>query len=251
MKVLDDRFAAPAYLLLPVLGLAMVFVGGWDLGTPWIVTGLALYGVIVVVGVGLYSPTLRSQIAAVKRVGRTRTRSAGSSPRGPTALARCSGCSRSGSLPIWFSSRVVGVDGQPRHSSGVRGGVSGSWPRQATGRPASGETEGDGRPTGQSPHAVEDRAPEIQLGIVDLAMAWVDRLAGPPWMAYPVGTLIIALALNAVAWADGLQPPGSFDLYRSSLAVYPMFALALMHHLNAMARRALTAFRPIARLDGC
>jgi uncharacterized membrane protein len=69
VKFLDDRFATPAYLLLPVLGVAMVFIGGWDLATPWILSGLALYALLVVVGAGLYSPTLRGQIAALDRGG--------------------------------------------------------------------------------------------------------------------------------------------------------------------------------------
>ena len=69
IKFLDDRFATPAYLLLPVLGLAMVYVGDWDLGTPWIVAGLGLYVVLAAVGAGLYSPTLRRQIAALDKHG--------------------------------------------------------------------------------------------------------------------------------------------------------------------------------------
>lgn len=43
----------------------MVFVGGWDLATPWIVTGLILYIVLVVLGAGFYAPTLRRQIAVL------------------------------------------------------------------------------------------------------------------------------------------------------------------------------------------
>ena len=69
VKFLDDRFATPSYLLLLVLGLAMVYLGPWDITTPWILAGLALYVVLVIVGAGLYSPTLRRQIAAVDAHG--------------------------------------------------------------------------------------------------------------------------------------------------------------------------------------
>ena len=69
VKFLDDRFATPAYLLLPVLGLAMVFIGPWDLATPWILAGLGLYLALVVVGAGFYTPTLRGQIAALEAKG--------------------------------------------------------------------------------------------------------------------------------------------------------------------------------------
>jgi uncharacterized membrane protein len=69
VQFLDDRFATPAYLLLPILGLAMVFIGGWDLATTWILGGLGLYIVLVAVGAGLYTPTLRRQIAALDAHG--------------------------------------------------------------------------------------------------------------------------------------------------------------------------------------
>jgi uncharacterized membrane protein len=62
IKVLDDRFANPAYALLLVTGLAMVWVGDLDLRTFWLAMSLALYVVLVVVGLGGYTPTLRRQI---------------------------------------------------------------------------------------------------------------------------------------------------------------------------------------------
>jgi uncharacterized membrane protein len=71
VKVLDERFTAPAYLLLPVLGLALVFVGGWDITTFWILAGLGLYVVLMFVGAVLYSPTLRRQIVALEAYGAT------------------------------------------------------------------------------------------------------------------------------------------------------------------------------------
>jgi uncharacterized membrane protein len=66
IKVLDDRFANPAYALLLVFGLAMTFSAGIPLTTPWIAGALVLYVLLIVGGVGFYTPTLRRQIAALE-----------------------------------------------------------------------------------------------------------------------------------------------------------------------------------------
>jgi uncharacterized membrane protein len=65
VKVLDDRFANPAYGLLLVTGLIMVAISPFELTTFWIALALALYAVAIVVGVVVYTPTLRKQIAAL------------------------------------------------------------------------------------------------------------------------------------------------------------------------------------------
>lgn len=69
IKVLDDRFANPAYALLLVTGISMVLVGDLSLATFWIALALALYGVLVVVGLVVYTPTLRRQIAVLEGQG--------------------------------------------------------------------------------------------------------------------------------------------------------------------------------------
>lgn len=69
VKVLDDRFANPAYALLLVTGVAMVLVGGLSFATLWIALALGLYGVLLVVGAAVYTPTLRRQIAVLERDG--------------------------------------------------------------------------------------------------------------------------------------------------------------------------------------
>lgn len=66
IKILDDRMANPAYGLLLVTGLGMVFVGPWPLTTPWILISLALYLVVVLLGLFGYTPTLRKQIELVE-----------------------------------------------------------------------------------------------------------------------------------------------------------------------------------------
>ena len=72
IKTLDDRFANPAYGLLLVTGLAMVFVNAIPLlQTRWLVSALVLYVVLVLVGLFVYSPTLRRQIALIETTGTT------------------------------------------------------------------------------------------------------------------------------------------------------------------------------------
>ncbi|MFN2587537.1 MAG: DUF2269 family protein [Actinomycetota bacterium] len=62
IKVLDDRFANPAYALLLVLGIWMTLIGPWELTTFWIAAALGLYAVVAVVAIAVYSPALRRQI---------------------------------------------------------------------------------------------------------------------------------------------------------------------------------------------
>jgi uncharacterized membrane protein len=69
IKFLDDRFANPAYGLLLVTGISMVIVGDLSLGTFWLATALALYGLLVVVALALYTPTLRRQIVVLEAQG--------------------------------------------------------------------------------------------------------------------------------------------------------------------------------------
>jgi uncharacterized membrane protein len=69
VKTLDDRFANPAYGLILVTGLAMTFVAGIPLTTFWIAASLVVYVVLVLMGVLLYSPTLRRQIAMYEAHG--------------------------------------------------------------------------------------------------------------------------------------------------------------------------------------
>lgn len=69
IKILDDRFANPAYGLLLVTGLWMVFISPWELTTFWILSALVLYVVAIILGAGLYTPTLRRQIQVLEAEG--------------------------------------------------------------------------------------------------------------------------------------------------------------------------------------
>jgi len=69
VKLLDDRLANPCYALLLLSGLSLAFIGHIPFTTFWIEAALALYAVVLVLGLGVYSPTLRAQIAALDRFG--------------------------------------------------------------------------------------------------------------------------------------------------------------------------------------
>jgi uncharacterized membrane protein len=69
VQFLDNRIANPAYGLLLVTGLLMVFTGPWKLTTRWIDAALGLYVVLVVSAVVFYTPALRNQIKALESGG--------------------------------------------------------------------------------------------------------------------------------------------------------------------------------------
>jgi uncharacterized membrane protein len=68
IKVLDDRVANPAYGVLLVTGLIMAFTT-YTISTRWILTGLAIFVVMAVLGAAVYSPTLTRQIKALDAEG--------------------------------------------------------------------------------------------------------------------------------------------------------------------------------------
>ena len=69
VKILDDRIANPAYALLLVTGIAMLFVRKIAWSTPWLLLSLILYAALVVLGLLGYTPTLRRQIAILGTKG--------------------------------------------------------------------------------------------------------------------------------------------------------------------------------------
>jgi uncharacterized membrane protein len=69
IKLIDDRLANPAYGLLIVTGLLMVFFVRLPLTTPWLLTALVFYVLVVLVGLLGYTPTLRRQIQLLEGEG--------------------------------------------------------------------------------------------------------------------------------------------------------------------------------------
>jgi uncharacterized membrane protein len=66
IKILDDRMANPAYGLLLITGLAMVFTTPIPFMTPWLLTGFILFIAVALIGILGYSRTLKKQIALVE-----------------------------------------------------------------------------------------------------------------------------------------------------------------------------------------
>lgn len=64
IKFIDDRIANPAYGVVLLTGLIMIFVGSWGFRL-WIILALILFAVVVVVAVALYSPLLNRLIKLV------------------------------------------------------------------------------------------------------------------------------------------------------------------------------------------
>ena len=69
LKRLDDWFANPAYVLLAVTGVTMVFVGELRFTTFWIAGGIVLWAIAVALGFFVYTPMLRNQIHALEAAG--------------------------------------------------------------------------------------------------------------------------------------------------------------------------------------
>ncbi len=69
IKLIDDRVANPAYGLLLATGLLMVFTARLSLTTPWLLTALVLYVLIVLAGLLEYTPALRRQIRLLESEG--------------------------------------------------------------------------------------------------------------------------------------------------------------------------------------
>jgi uncharacterized membrane protein len=62
VKFIDDRIANPAYGLLLLTGLLMVFTLPIPITTLWIDIALVLYVLLMGIGIGVYTPTLRNQV---------------------------------------------------------------------------------------------------------------------------------------------------------------------------------------------
>lgn len=68
VSFLDRRVANPAYGLLLLTGLALVWVGSWGF-KRWIISTLFLFVLLIVVAVGFYSRTMNRQIEVLDKEG--------------------------------------------------------------------------------------------------------------------------------------------------------------------------------------
>ncbi len=69
VRILDNRIANPAYGLLLITGFAMVGAGHIPMSTPWLLTGLILYVILIVIAAAVYTPTLRRGAQALETGG--------------------------------------------------------------------------------------------------------------------------------------------------------------------------------------
>ena len=56
----------PATLLIPILGLAMVAEGGYEIGDRWIIASLVVYAALLGVGLGVLMPAMAGAVAKVE-----------------------------------------------------------------------------------------------------------------------------------------------------------------------------------------
>ena len=64
IKFIDDRIANPAYGVLLVTCLVLVFMQ-WKITDLWVIIALVLFAAVAVLGFGFYSPLLNNQIKLV------------------------------------------------------------------------------------------------------------------------------------------------------------------------------------------
>jgi uncharacterized membrane protein len=69
VRFLDRRIANPAYGLLLVTGLTMVWLGHLDLTQFWLATAIGLYLLAALLGIVLYAPLVRAQARALDEEG--------------------------------------------------------------------------------------------------------------------------------------------------------------------------------------
>ena len=65
IQILDNRVANPAYAVVLITGLAMVFTKPIPITTPWILSSLVLFIAVGLLAALGYTPTLRRQIELV------------------------------------------------------------------------------------------------------------------------------------------------------------------------------------------
>ncbi|HEY7738095.1 MAG TPA: DUF2269 family protein [Candidatus Limnocylindria bacterium] len=67
VRMIDSRIANPAYIVLLITGILMVFLGGFSFTTGWILAAIGLYVATAVIGIALFAPAIRRQLAEAER----------------------------------------------------------------------------------------------------------------------------------------------------------------------------------------
>lgn len=66
IRRLDRRVANPAYILAALAGVGIVLTGPYGFEAPWIVAAIVLYVLVAVLGITLYGPAVRAQLALAR-----------------------------------------------------------------------------------------------------------------------------------------------------------------------------------------
>jgi uncharacterized membrane protein len=67
VRTIDSRIANPAYIVLLITGVLMVLGGAFSFTTGWILAAIVLYVATAVIGIALFAPAIRRQLAEAER----------------------------------------------------------------------------------------------------------------------------------------------------------------------------------------
>jgi len=86
-----------------------------------------------------------------------------------------------------------------------------------------------------------ERRPSFPPSWVNRLLGVIDRLPGPPWIAYSAATVLLVLL---AIWSDQFVDPASLTQPTAYGAVITLLPLAMIHYLDGVARSCLSSFRP-------
>jgi hypothetical protein len=86
-----------------------------------------------------------------------------------------------------------------------------------------------------------ERRPSFPPSWVNRLLGAIDRLPGPPWIAYAAASVLLVLL---AMWSDQFVDPASLTQPTAYGAVITLFPLAMIHYLDGVARSCLSSFRP-------
>ena len=93
IRRLDNFVATPAYVVLAITGVLMVVAGAFSFQAGWIIAAIVLYVLVVILGIALYAPALKRQIAEAEA--------------DPTSAAYAAGASRTNLFGIVTTATVL------------------------------------------------------------------------------------------------------------------------------------------------
>jgi uncharacterized membrane protein len=67
IRALDSRIANPAYIVLGITGPAMVLAGAFSFTQGWIIVSLVLYVGVAILGIAVFAPAVRRQVAEAEK----------------------------------------------------------------------------------------------------------------------------------------------------------------------------------------